>query len=149
MSKFKELYESLPNIEWVELTNPSKKEDIELIKSKLGVDLPNDLYNFYLESDGDGCAIFSVSRLVGENCDLRAMAEGVYMPLDCFLFFGDNGCGDYFGYPIIGGEAEQDRIFMWNHDSDERYFICNTLEEFINLYYGDEATGDQVMGKRM
>lgn len=149
MTNFKELYDTLPNIEWVNLTDPATKDDIASVKSRLGVYLPEELYRFYLETDGDGCAIFPITRLISENIDLRKLSDGVYMPLDCLLFFSDNGCGDYFGYPIIAGEAEENRIYMWNHDTDERLFICNTLEEFINLYYGDEATGDEVMGKRM
>lgn len=149
MSSYKELYDTLPNIEWVNLTDPATKDDIASVKSKLGVYLPEDLYNFYSETDGDDCAIFSVTRLISENQDLRRMAEGVYMPLDCFLFFGDNGCGDYFGYPIIGGETEEQRIYMWNHDTDERILVAQTLEELINLYYGDEATGNEALGTRM
>lgn len=146
---YKELYDTLPNIEWVNLSDPATKDDIASVKATLDVYLPDDLCNFYLETDGDGCAIFPASRIASENLDLRRISEGVYMPLDCLLFFGDNGCGDYFGYPIISGEVDEGRIFMWNHDTDERIFICRTLEEFISLYYGDEAAGDEVLGQRM
>ncbi|MBQ9940966.1 MAG: SMI1/KNR4 family protein [Clostridia bacterium] len=149
MSKFKELYDTLPNTEWVNFSAPASKEDIASVKNNLGVYLPDELYRFYLESNGDDCAIFPVSRLISENQDLRKLSKELYMPLDCLLLFGDNGCGDYFGYPIIGGETEEHRIYMWVRDTDERILVANTLEEFIGIYYGNEEAGNQVLGARM
>jgi len=149
LSKYKELYDTLPNAEWVKFSDPASAEEIRSVKEELGVYLPDDLYKFYLESNGDDCAIFSISRLIGENRDLRALAKEMYMPLDCLLFFGDNGCGDYFGYPIIGGETEDSPIYMWVHDTDERILVANSLEEFINIYYGDEEEGNKALGTRM
>ena len=61
------------------------------------------------------------------------------MPLDCLLFFGGNGCGDYFGYPItrLSG-VRNDNVFMWDHEYDSRIWKANNLEELIKKYYFDE-----------
>lgn len=61
------------------------------------------------------------------------------MPLDCLLFFGGNGCGDYFGYPITSQDAvRDDNVFMWEHEYDNRIWKANNLEDAIKKYYNDE-----------
>ncbi len=61
------------------------------------------------------------------------------MPLDCLLFFGGNGCGDYYGYPItLQDGVRDDNVFMWEHEYDNRIWKASNLEEAIKKYYNDE-----------
>jgi hypothetical protein len=54
------------------------------------------------------------------------------MPLDCLLFFGGNGCGDYYGYPITSQDGvRDDNVFIWEHEYDNRIWKANNLEDAI------------------
>ena len=71
--------------------------------------------------------------MIEGNLSVREL--GYFMPLACLLFFGSNGCGDYYGYPITAESGvRDDNVFLWEHESDKRvlvflYVLCVLLQK--------------------
>lgn len=116
---------------------PATQKQIFDAEKSLGNRLPADLKELLLEMNGDSCLIFSVEQIVDTNLSVRKL--DCCMPLDCLLFFGSNGCGDYYGYPITSQDGvREDNVFMWEHEYDNRIWKANNLEDTIKKYYNDE-----------
>jgi hypothetical protein len=117
--------------------HPATEAQIAEAEKKLNVRFPEDLKEMLLEFDGDNDLLFSTKQIIETNLQVREL--GFYMPLDCLLFFGGNGCGDYFGYPITREDGVRDNnVFLWDHEYDNRIWKANSLEDTIKKYYNDE-----------
>lgn len=112
---------------------PASQNDIVLVEKKLGTPLPKDLTTLLLEMNGDRWFLMSTDEIIEDNLLLRGLE--CYMPLDCLLFFAQNGCGDYFGYPIRKDGLNENDIFMWDHEYDNRTWCANGLNDVITKYY--------------
>ena len=131
---YKELISKTNNIK---PNNPATKKQISDVENSLGCKLPNDLKEFLLEMNGDNWLIFSTEQITEINLSVRKL--DCFMPLNCLLFFGGNGCGDYYGYPITAQDGvRDDNVFMWEHEVDNRIWKANNLEDAIKKYYNDE-----------
>lgn len=131
---WKEFVEGLTkNTPYVNIGAPASKDDISLVEEKLGVVLPQDLVMLLLEMNGDGFFLMSTEGIIEANLSLRAL--DCYMPLDCLVLFANNGCGDYFGYPIRKDGLDKDNVFMWDHESDNRVWRASGLKDVITKYY--------------
>ena len=115
---------------------PATEREIREVEETFGVALPQDMREYLLEMNGDNWLMFSVSQIIETNAEVRKQTHT--MPLDCLLFVGGNGCGDYFGYPITGEGLDGGNMFMWEHEYDSRVWRVNNLRELINRYYGGE-----------
>jgi hypothetical protein len=83
---------------------PVIQSEIQQIKKELQVELPNDLFELYKETNGVfdefGCPlIWSTDQVIRDNLFFRSFADykDIYMPFDHLLFFSDAGNGDLFG----------------------------------------------------
>ncbi|MFS0688827.1 SMI1/KNR4 family protein [Sporosarcina sp. 179-K 8C2 HS] len=118
---------------------PATEADILLIKRDLDIDLPKKLADLYKETNGvfgnyGSSFIWSTEQMVKENLFFGATIheQDVSMrSLDTFLFFSDAGNGDLFGYSIENGRAQNDDIYVWNHEDESRRVIASSLEEFL------------------
>jgi hypothetical protein len=126
---------------------PASEADIAQAEEKLGVAFPRELRAFLLEANGLHAhygthVISSVQRIVQDNLERRTMESfrGLYMPFDCLLFFGDNGGGDQFAYPITADGVQGSKIFMWDHETDGRPWYGPSIERYLRavLTYEDE-----------
>ena len=116
---------------------PATEKQISDVEKSLGCKLPNDLKELLLDMNGDNWLIFSTEQITETNLSARKL--DCFMPLDCLLFFGGNGCGDYYGYPITSQDGvRNDNVFMWDHEYDNRIWKANNLEDAIKKYYNDE-----------
>jgi hypothetical protein len=123
-----------PNIN---LNAPATEHQINQVERKLDVHIPDDLKGFWRQLNGDNYLVFSTDQIIETNLSIRE--QGFYMPLDCLLFFGGNGSGDYFGYPITHDDGvRDDSVFIWEHEFDNRVWKANDLEDAINKYYNGE-----------
>lgn len=111
------------------ITLPATTEQISCLETALKIKLPKDLKSFLEEVNGDGVTFLSVEQIIEDNLVLRNF--DYCMPLNCLLFFAENGCGDYFGYSISGNGEIGNNIFLWDHEYDSRKWIANGLEDFI------------------
>jgi hypothetical protein len=138
MNAWDPLYKELTEThDYIKPNPPATKEQILDVERAVGCELPADLKELLLEMNGDNWLIFSTEQIMETNLSLRE--QDCFMPLDCLLFFGGNGCGDYFGYPItrLSG-VRNDNVFMWDHEYDSRIWKAYNLEELIKKYYFDE-----------
>lgn len=121
----------------IKINPPATRQQIDVVEKKLGVALPAELIAFLSEMNGDGWFVFSTDQLVETNLSCRDL-HACFMPLDCLVFFAGNGCGDYFGFPVTREEVRSDRVFLWDHETDDRVWKANGLEDAIRKYYNDE-----------
>lgn len=78
--------------------------------------------------------VWSVEDVRGRNQEFRTLEsfKDLYRPFDHLLFFGDDGGGDQFAFPIhADGQIHKQGIFRWKHESDERVWLANCLEQFF------------------
>ena len=135
---WEKFYEDITrNNKYAKIQLPATREEIALVEKTLDVSLPVELVSLLLEFNGDKDFLLSTKEIIATNYHLRAYSES--MPLEHFLFFAHNGCGDYYGYPIHkNGEVYDRSIFKWCHETDDRRECANSIIELIQRYYGDE-----------
>lgn len=118
-------------------TAPASEEAIARGEQKLGRKLPEDLRSLYLECDGIAAAyrrpVLSLEEMVVRNEDLRRNPSylGLYMPFENLLFFGEEGNGDLYGYPIRNDGSYPHDVFQWDHESDSRSWRANSLRDLL------------------
>lgn len=103
--------------------------------------MPRDLRSLLLETNGivgephSELGLVWDTEYIAEMNLMMRQHEGlreVYMPFDHLLFIGDNGAGDYYGFPIYAtNEVNQSRIFLWDHETDDRFAIAYSLEGYL------------------
>jgi len=138
MSKWQALYKDLAGThEYVKPNPPATNEQIINVEENLKIELPTDLKELLFDMNGDNWLIFSTEQILEINMSVRKL--DFYMPLDCFLFFAGNGCGDYYGYPITLADGVRDNdVFIWEHEGDCRIWKARGLEDAIRKYYNSE-----------
>lgn len=138
MSDWNVLYKELTNnYDYIKLNNPATEKQILDVEKALDNKLPADLKELLLKFNGDNSLIFSTEQIIEINLSVRKL--DCFMSLDCLLFFGGNGCGDYYGYPITREHGvRDDNVFMWEHEYDNRIWKASSLEDTIKKYYNDE-----------
>lgn len=138
MGKWSDIYSNLvKDYQHVKVNPPATQEQISEVEERLGNKLPFDLRELLLEVNGDSWLIFSTEQIIEINLSVRSL--DFYMPLDCLLFFGGNGCGDYYGFPITRSDGvKNDDVFLWEHEDDSRTWKASALEDTIFKYYDNE-----------
>jgi len=122
-----------------EFASPAPESQLADVEQALGIQLPQDLRELLLECDGltahyGAGVVWPASEIQKQNQMFRT-DEGfkeLYMPFDHLLFFGADGGGDRFAFPIhADGQIHKRDIFRWKHESDERVWLANCLEVFF------------------
>ena len=126
----------------VSFAEPASKDKIQALEEDLQEDfdlhLPEELVEYLREANGDDTLMMSVERIFDCNTELRDACRKDHMPLDCLLFFAENGCGGYYGYPIIDGKICENKIYFWWRETDDRTLVAENLKEFLQKYYMGE-----------
>jgi len=140
MDKWTSVYQKITDkCDYIKVNTAANTALIEKAEKKLGVKFPGELSEFLLEINGDNWFMFSVEQIIEINTITRKL--DCYMPLNCLLFFAGNGCGDYFGYPVVGqNEVNDSNIYRWDHEYDNRIWVASGLEEIILKYYNEEIS---------
>jgi hypothetical protein len=132
---------------------PAKEASIAAVEQSLGIRVPEQLREFWLEADGftadyGSRVIWSVSHLDEQNRDFRntpAFKE-LYMPFDHLLFFGDHSGGDQFGFAIhADGLIHKHDVFRWDHETDSRHWFAGGLEQFLEIRLKKDDEDDEDM----
>ncbi|NYB76135.1 SMI1/KNR4 family protein [Sedimentibacter hydroxybenzoicus DSM 7310] len=121
---------------FAKLNPPATETQIYKVSSTLKVEIPDELESLLKEVNGDGATFLSTEQIIRDNLFLRELED--FMPLDVFLFFAENGCGDYFGYSIRKNGEIDNNIFMWDHESDSRKWVAQGLDQFIERRKSEE-----------
>lgn len=97
---------------------PLSVDRVRGIEREHGVELP-DGYRRFLSVYGAGDFAFTVIYSPDPTSD-RSLWRDVDRFLGGrrdFLPFADNGCGDYYGFPVVAGHCE-DRVVWADHEQD-------------------------------
>lgn len=138
MGKWRSLIEQATREnQFVKCQPAASDTDIQAVENALNIKLPQDLKSLLYELNGDQWFVFSTSQIIEVNITVRKAMTSA-MPLDCLLFVAGNGCGDYYGYPITADGIKDWEIFMWDHESDNRNYKAQGLEDAVRKYYNDE-----------
>jgi len=85
--------------------------------------------------NGDGYLLFSAENIAEENQMLTDVWSDTCPEIVKFLFFAENGCGDYYGYQRDDTGRYGDEIYLWEHETQESTPVAASLLEFIEQYY--------------
>ncbi|MEW2371989.1 SMI1/KNR4 family protein [Streptomyces sp. NPDC006656] len=115
---------------------PARAPDLVTAETRLGRELPAELRQLLLESDGvightHVDTVWSLDQIVEKNLLFwsdRTFAQ-LYMAFDALFFFGDNGGGDQFAFVQ---KPERPDIFVWEHESDSRRWVANGLQDYLS-----------------
>ena len=122
-----------------EFANPASEKKLATVESTLGVGLPAELRELLLDSNGvkanyGAGIVWAAEEILSHNEKFRTFEafKDLYMPFDHLLFFGDDGGGDQFAFPIhADGLIHKLDVFRWKHETDERVWLANGLELFF------------------
>lgn len=127
---------------------PMGSQELEEVERLLLPKFPSDLKSLLSETDGvvDEYGldlVWGIERIREDNLSFRNNTDfkDLYMPFDNLLLFGDAGNGDIFAYPIQNNEVRRPDIFIWDHESDSRSWVANSLQEFLIRW----ASGDLIV----
>jgi len=120
---------------------PAPRNQLEDIEKTFGIALPDELKNFFGETDGVtdvfGLGIvWSSERIKNDNLSIRndSQYSKIFMPFDNLLFFADAGNGDLFAFAVIQKEIRTSNIFAWNHEDDSRFWVTPSMEKYLEWW---------------
>ncbi len=114
---------------------PADEQKIKEIEKYFKSPLPTDLKNLLLELNGDGYLLFSAEKIVEDNQMLTDVWSDTCPEISAYLFFAENGCGDYYGYQRDDTGRYGDKIYLWEHETQESTLVAASLLDFIERYY--------------
>ena len=112
--------------------------EIAKAEKELDVTFPQELKTLLSEMNGDGYLFFSTEKIVEYNKMTREILGEDYDRLDTLLFFGGNGCGDYYSFLIADKKALEGKIVRWEHETNENIPVAKDIFELIERYFNDE-----------
>lgn len=126
----------------IEFNAPASENELLETEKALNIELPEWIKKPLLETNGfkNDSSLWSAYEIKENNIYIRDSFKEYFMPLDCFLFFGDAGNGDYFGFPIINGEIWKGDVYVWNHEDDSRTWVASSLKGFLKAWLCDEIS---------
>lgn len=137
---------------WVKPQPPCSDKDIQKAEKVVGYPFPKELRELLKEINGDKWCLLSVKEIIDDVERNRK----IWLPLfeedyskeeyvdkvDRFIFFAENGCGDYYCYRVDeNGVPDETAIYIWEHEYlGEKCWkkVASNMTEFITLYYNDK-----------
>lgn len=123
---------------YIKPTSGATEKEIEKAEKALKVNFPEELRALLSEMNGDGYLFLSAEKIVEYNKMTREILGEDYEGLDKILFFGGNGCGDYYSYLIDGKNALAGNIVRWEHETNECIPVAKDLIQLIKRYFNNE-----------
>lgn len=137
---YKELLEACSqNVKWVQIQEPAAAAQIQEAEEAVGCRFPTELKALLSELSGDRWLLFSTSEIIQTTRTVREGLRECYPDIEKLLFFGGNGCGDYYCYKILpGGKADGSAVYIWEHETNETRPVAKNMADMIERYYHDE-----------
>lgn len=132
------------NNEFVEIQPPCPEKEIEKAEKAVGYPFPKELKVLLRELDGDKYLLLSAKEIIKQaklNREIQEeySDEEFAKDLDKFIFFAENGCGDYYCYHAdFDGMIDETAIYIWEHEEFCYKQVAVNMEELITRYYNDE-----------
>ena len=118
---------------------PATLSEIKEAEEIVGCRFPAELRELLTEMNGDRWLLFSTEEIKDVALSTREYLSESYEDIDRHIFFGGNGCGDYYCYNIMSdGSDENGKIWIWEHETNRTSFAASSISELIRRYYNDE-----------
>lgn len=118
---------------------PAKLNAIIKTETDLDTVFTNELISYYREFNGDGDLMFSVEETSNTNYIVRSLLYECCPMVENLVFFGGNGCGDYFCFKSEEYlSPARNVIYLWRHETLTLTPVARSIEELIRKYYGGE-----------
>ena len=119
---------------------PAALSEIREAEEIVGCRFPAELREMLLEMNGDRWLLFSTEEIKDVALSTREYLSESIDDIDKHIFFGGNGCGDYYCYNIMSdGSVEDGRICIWEHEINRTSFVASSIVKLIRRYYNDEV----------
>ena len=133
-----------------EFAGPASASQLASVEQALGIQLPQDLRELLLESDGvkahyGAGVVWPASEIQKQNQMFRSDEDfkELYMPFDHLLLFGAEVNSDHFAFAIqADGQIHNNDIFLWDHETDAREWYAAHLEQFLEKQLKREDEDD-------
>ena len=136
---FRELIENeAENNKYIKPQKGASLAEIKSAEKKLKISFPSELKTLLTEMNGDKYLFMSAEEIAERNTEVRDILGECYENLDELLFFAGNGCGDYYSYVVSNGIVRDIEIVRWEHETNERIPVANSLTEVIEKYFSDK-----------
>jgi hypothetical protein len=117
-----------------------------MIEETLQVELPSELKDFLLESNGfispaGHELVWSAEKIREQNELVRTLIEyaDAFMPFDHLLFFaGDEENTFGFAFGITKSEMVRGTIYLWESVDDSRGFAASNFEDYLRQSFAGE-----------
>jgi hypothetical protein len=127
---------------------PARPEEIRDAETTLGVLFPEALRELWGQTNGlidhyGNWFVWSSEEIVKRNLEMRNFPgfSELFMPFDTLLFFGDDGGGDLFFFPILDGKIRNEFMFRWDHETDSRILEVHHLKTFVDRFIAHVLEG--------
>ena len=118
---------------------PAALSEIREAEEIVGCCFPAELRELLTEMNGDRWLLFSTREIKEVALSTREYLSESFDDIDKHIFFGGNGCGDYYCYNIMSdGSIDDGKIFIWEHETNETRLVASNITELIRRYYNDE-----------
>ncbi|MGN1047527.1 MAG: SMI1/KNR4 family protein [Eubacteriales bacterium] len=135
------VFELTHDNKFVEIQPPCPKNEIDDAEKAVGYTFPKELRALLQEMDGDRYLLLSSKEII-EQSKLNREIQKEYSDeefakeLDRFIFFGTNGCGDYYCYHAdVYGVIDETAIYIWEHEEYCWKRVASSMAELITRYY--------------
>ena len=127
----------------VHFFDPATEAELQSVKKALGISIPGTLTELLGQTNGISGEILRLPYVVGSCEEIIKINQRheEWLRRDeltvsgKFLFFGENGQGDSFGYAIENGQIPSEEIGAYCPIEDEfRLVACDLKEWAIGLY---------------
>lgn len=138
--------------DWAKPQPPCPEALLEKAEKVVGYPFPPELRALLRETNGDKWCLMSAEAII-RNVELNRenwlpLFEEDYSheeyldKVDRFIFFAENGCGDYYCYRVDkDGVADETSIYIWEHEYlGEKCWkkVAGSMSEFLTRYYHSE-----------
>lgn len=124
--------------DWIKVQSPASMDDIIKAENAIGYSFPNDLKQLLLELNGDKYLFLSTAEII-ETTTILPKDLSEYENITQHIFFATNGCRDYYCYNLDeNGVADGEKIYCWDHETNETHIVASSILELIERYYNDE-----------
>lgn len=131
----------------IKLTRPASKKSIAALEEYIGAKIPEELKNFYDETDGDGWLIFSAKAALNKNKELREKHSSTCPDINELLIIGTDREKLYVCYRIINGQCVEGALMLFDPRLERFWSVTHELREVLFKYYfyRNEVTDYEVM----
>lgn len=120
----------------IQLTDFAYCESVCALEEELTVNLPAELIDFYMQTDGDGALLYCANGALSVTEQVRLDGAPFNEELLNVLCIGDDCDGNCFCYKISGGAVADNKIYVIERESLRILPVAEDLLSLITLYYG-------------